>query len=39
MIKREDLDLLFRTDSIDEAYDWIVLQLAEKALAQPGATL
>src|SRR5438105_344471 len=39
MIKREDLDHLFRTDSIDEAYDWIVLQLAEKALAQPGATL
>src|SRR6267143_34848 len=39
MIKREDLDLMFRTDSVDEAYDWIVLQLAEKALAQPGATL
>jgi hypothetical protein len=30
---------MFRTDSVDEAYDWLVLQLAEKALAQPGATL
>ena len=39
MIKREDIDLMFQTDSVDEAYDWIVLQLAEKALAQPGATL
>jgi uncharacterized protein (TIGR00730 family) len=39
MISKKDLDLMFRTDSVDEAYDWIVLQLAEKALAQPGATL
>jgi hypothetical protein len=39
MINSQDLELMFRTDSIDEAYDWIVLQLAEKALAQPGATL
>ena len=39
MIKREDISLMFRTDSVDEAYEWIVLQLAEKALAQPGATL
>jgi len=39
MIKREDIDLMFQTNSVDEAYDWIVLQLAEKALAQPGATL
>jgi uncharacterized protein (TIGR00730 family) len=39
MINGEDLQLMFRTDSVDEAYDWIVLQLAEKALAQPGATL
>ena len=34
-----DADLMFRTDSVDEAYDWVVLQLAEKALAEPGATL
>jgi hypothetical protein len=24
---------------VDDAYDWIVKQLAEKALGQPGATL
>jgi hypothetical protein len=39
MISPDDISLMFRTDSIDEAYDWIVLQLAEKALGQPGATL
>ncbi len=38
-INREDIDLMYRTDSIDEAYEWIVLQLAEKAIGQPGATL
>ena len=39
MISATDIELMFRTDSVDEAYDWIVLQLAQKALAQPGATL
>jgi hypothetical protein len=39
MINPEDIGLVHRTDSIDEAYDWIVAQLAEKALAQPGASL
>ena len=34
-----DVDLMFRTDSVDEAYDWVVLQLAEKALSEPGAML
>jgi uncharacterized protein (TIGR00730 family) len=34
-----DIELMHRTDSVDDAYDWIVAQLAEKALAQPGATL
>jgi len=29
----------YRTDSVEEAFDWVVLQLAEKALGQPGATL
>ena len=38
-ISRKDIDLMFRTDSVDEAYDWLVRQLAEKAIAQPGATL
>jgi uncharacterized protein (TIGR00730 family) len=31
-----DVDLIFRTDSVDEAYDWIVRELAEHALGQPG---
>ena len=39
MIARQDTKLVFRTDSVEEAYDWLVLQLAEKALGQPGATL
>jgi uncharacterized protein (TIGR00730 family) len=38
-INREDIDLVHRTDSVDDAYEWIVAQLAEKALAKPGATL
>jgi len=38
-INAEDLKLMYRTDSVDDAYDWIVLQLAEKALGQPGAML
>jgi len=39
MINPEDTQLVHRTDSVEDAYDWIVLQLAEKALGQPGATL
>jgi len=39
MIDPQDIELVHRTDSVDEAFDWIVLQLAEKALGQPGATL
>ena len=39
MINPEDTELVHRTDSVDDAYDWIVAQLSEKALAQPGATL
>src|SRR6266704_3196442 len=38
-IDAEDIGLVHRTDSVDDAYEWIVAQLAEKALAQPGATL
>jgi hypothetical protein len=38
-ISPEDIELMFRTDSVDEAYDWIVRQLAEKALSEPGAML
>ncbi len=39
VIDSRDIELVYRTDSVDEAYDWVVLQLAEKALGQPGATL
>ena len=38
-INRQDIDLLFRTDSIDDAYDFIVRELAEYAIGEPGATL
>ncbi|HUG76829.1 MAG TPA: LOG family protein [Burkholderiales bacterium] len=38
-IDARDIELMYRTDSVDEAYDWLVLQLAERALGQPGATL
>ena len=39
VINRADIDLMFRTDSIDEAYDWVVQQLSEKSIGKPGATL
>jgi predicted Rossmann-fold nucleotide-binding protein len=38
-IDARDLGLVHRTDSVDDAYDWIVLQLAEHALGQPGPML
>ena len=38
-IDAKDIELMHRTDSVDDAYQWIVRQLSEKALAQPGATL
>ncbi len=38
-IDARDVELVHRTDSVDEAYDWLVLQLAEHALGQPGPTL
>jgi len=34
-----DIELMHRTDSVDDAYQWNRRQLAEKALGQPGATL
>ncbi len=39
MIDRADLDLLFRTDSVDEAYDYITEQLETHSLGTPGPTL
>jgi uncharacterized protein (TIGR00730 family) len=38
-INAADLGLMFRTDSVDAAYDWIVAQLREYALDQPGPML
>ncbi|HTO46875.1 MAG TPA: LOG family protein [Burkholderiales bacterium] len=38
-ISAPDVDLVYRTDSVDEAYEWIVRQLAEHALGQPGPML
>jgi len=39
MIDRADLDLLFRTDSVDEAYDYITKELGTHSLGTPGPTL
>ncbi len=39
MIDSEDLDLFFRTDSVDEAFDFITEQLRSYSLASPGPTL
>jgi predicted Rossmann-fold nucleotide-binding protein len=30
-----DVDLVYRTDSVDEAYEWLVQRLREDALDQP----
>ena len=38
-INAEDIELMYRTDSVDAAYDWIVEQLREHALDQPGPML
>ena len=38
-ISPADVDLVYRTDSVDEAFDWVVSQLTEHALAKPGETL
>jgi uncharacterized protein (TIGR00730 family) len=38
-VSAEDLNLFHRTDSVDEAYDWLVRELTEHALGNPGAVL
>jgi uncharacterized protein (TIGR00730 family) len=38
-INARDLDLMHHTDSVDGAYNWIVMQLAERAIGNPGPTL
>src|SRR5437899_5997182 len=37
-IDARDVELVHRTDSIDDAYDWLVLTLAEHAVGPPGPT-
>jgi hypothetical protein len=39
MIDPEDLDLFFRTDSVDQAFDFITEQLRSYSLGSPGPTL
>jgi len=38
-IGAKDLELMHHTDSVDDAYHWIVQQLSERALGQPGPML
>ena len=38
-IDAEHLKIMHRTDSVDEAFDWVAAQLLEHALGQPGAML
>ncbi len=38
-IGAEDLDLCYRTDSVDDAFSYITRELTENALAQPGGQL
>jgi uncharacterized protein (TIGR00730 family) len=39
MIDEGDADLFFRTDDVDEAFDFVTAELEEHAVAEPGATL
>lgn len=38
-IDPQDLDLLFRTDSVDEAYEFLIRELGEYGIREPGAIL
>jgi uncharacterized protein (TIGR00730 family) len=38
-ISPEDVNLVYRTDSVDEAYEWLVPLLAKYALDNPGTKL
>ncbi|MCZ6849483.1 MAG: LOG family protein [Alphaproteobacteria bacterium] len=38
-IDRDDLALVYRTDSVDEAFNFITRELTEHALAEPGGAL
>ena len=38
-INASDVDLVHRTDSVEDAYDWLIHQLTAQALGKPGAML
>ena len=38
-IDAEDIRIMHRTDSVDEAFDWVVAQLTRHAIARPGAMM
>ena len=38
-IDAKDVELVYRTDSVDDAYQWVVARLSEGAIDQPGAML
>ncbi len=38
-IDPQDLELLYRTDSVDEAYEFLTRELGEYGIKEPGATL
>ncbi len=38
-ISQEDLELLYRTDSVDDAYEFLISELSKYALAERGAIL
>lgn len=38
-IAAEDVNLVYRTDSVEDAYEWLIHQLTEEALGKPGAML
>ena len=38
-IDLEDVQLVYRTDSVDEACDWLKQRLTEEALGKPGAMM
>jgi hypothetical protein len=38
-ISADDVKIMHRTDSVDEAFHWVTAQLMKHALAQPGAMM
>jgi hypothetical protein len=38
-ISPEDIDLFFQTDSVDEAFEYLVTELSAHAVADPGPSM